>query len=69
MTPPQDSDLYNLLTSSNRRIIKRKLTIKERQELEAEVEGCIDLVWKAASQYGISARRFLWLCSTNARSA
>ncbi len=37
--------------------------------LNAEVEGCIDLVRQAASQFGITPRRFLWLCSTHARSA
>lgn len=38
-------------------------------ELDAEIGGCIDLVKQAASQFGMTARKFLWLCSTDARSA
>jgi hypothetical protein len=38
-------------------------------ELDAEIGGCIDLVRQAAAQFGMTPRKFLWLCSTDARSA
>lgn len=44
-------------------------TLASPEEIEAEVVGCIDLVRASAAQLGISPRRFLWLCSTHARSA
>lgn len=37
-------------------------------ELDAEIGGCIELVKQAASQFGMTARKFLWLCTTDARS-
>lgn len=39
------------------------------EQLEAEIVGCIDLVRQAASQFGMTPRKFLWLCTTHARSA
>jgi len=45
------------------------LTAAQQLELEEEVVGCCDLVIAAAAQFGITPRRFLHLCITNARSA
>lgn len=38
-------------------------------ELEAEVNGCIELVKAAAAQFKMTPRKFLWLAMTSARSA
>jgi hypothetical protein len=37
--------------------------------LAEEITGCIELVKQAASQFRMTPRHFLWLCSTDARSA
>jgi len=46
-----------------------KPVITSGDEFDAEVAGCIDLVKKCAAEFGISARRFLHICLTDARSA
>lgn len=46
-----------------------KPVVTSGDEFDAEVAGCIDLVKKCAAEFGISARRFLHICLTDARSA
>lgn len=45
------------------------LSPERKAELDAEIAGCIELVKQAASQFGMTARRFLWECTRDARSA